>query len=373
MKPIFFYGSLRDPEMLETVLGRPARPVPAVAEGETALRRPGEDYPILVPSPGQRTEGVLLEDVSEEELARIAFFEEADYALAPITVTTGAGEREALCFRSAVKSDATALPWDFDEWCRTARPAALEATREYMAHYGRLSAERLHAIWPAIRNRAYQRARARAAEPRLGRLRTAFGPADVELIACEQPYTGYAAVQELTLRHRRFAGGWTPPLARSVVAYGDAVTVLPYDPRRDRVLLIEQFRAAPFARGDRNPWCIEVVAGRVDRAQSAADTARREAREEAGVSLGRLAEIGAYYPTPGLDCENLTSFVGEAELAGDGSLHGLADEHEDIRTIVLPFADAMAAVGDGAVNTGPALVSLLWLACHRERLRAEWG
>jgi nudix-type nucleoside diphosphatase (YffH/AdpP family) len=373
VRPIFFYGSLRDPEMLELVLGRPARPVPAIAEGEATVCLSGEDYPILVPAPGQRAEGVLLDDVSAEELARIAFFEEAEYALAPITVLTAAGAREALCFRATRKPRATTLPWDFGEWRRTARPAALEATREYMAHYGRLTAEQLDAIWPAIRNRAHQRARARAAEPRLGRLRTAFGPADVELMACERPYTGYVAVQDLALRHRRFAGGWTPPLRRSVVAYGDAVTVLPYDPGRDRVLLIEQFRAAPFARGDRNPWCIEVVAGRVDRAESAADTARREAQEEAGLSLGRLAGIGDYYPTPGLDCEHITSFVGEAELAGAGGLHGLAGEHEDIRTIILPLADAMAAIAEGAVNTGPALVSLLWLALHRERLRAEWG
>jgi nudix-type nucleoside diphosphatase (YffH/AdpP family) len=186
-------------------------------------------------------------------------------------------------------------------------------------------------------------------------------------------YTSFLAVQELRLRHRRFDGGWTGELDRSVVAWGDAVSVLPYDPGRDRVLLIEQFRPAPMARGDRNPWCIEVIAGRVDAAETPEQTARREAAEEAGLTLGRIAGIAGYYPSPGLACEHLTAFVGEADLAGAGGLHGLAREGEDIRTMVLGFDEAMAAVEAGAVNTAIALVSLLWLAANRQRLRDEWG
>ncbi len=376
MKSLFFYGTLRDPAMLEAVLGRVVDPPalePAAVTDHATLRLVDEDYPMLVPAPGRSAEGVLLAAPSETDIDRIAFFEEAEYALAPITVETARGPVEALCFRGTDKPQASTVEWDFDTWCRHHRPAALEATREYMEHYGRMSAEELDAVWPGIRNRAHQRARAEVAEPRLGAIRSDFGPGDVETLDHTRPVTGFAAIEEFRLSHRRFDGGWTPPLPRTVVAYGDAVTVLPYDPRRDRVLLIEQFRAAPFARGDRNPWCIEVVAGRVDRAEDAAETARREAVEEAGLTLGRLAEIGGYYPTPGLDCENITGFVGEAELGHAGGLHGLAGENEDIRALVLGFEDAMAAVSDGAVNTGPALVSLLWLAANRARLRADWG
>ena len=242
-----------------------------------------------------------------------------------------------------------------------------------MHHFGRLPVEEIDTIWPGIKIRAFQRARAQAAEPKRGTVRTAFGPDDVKQSSLTRGYTSFLAVQELRLRHRRFDGGWTGELDRSVVAWGDAVTVLPYDPKRDRVLLIEQFRPAPFARGDRNPWCIEVVAGRVDTAETAEQTARREAGEEAGLTLGRIVEIAGYYATPGLACEHLTAFVGEADLPGTGGLHGLADEGEDIRTMVLDFSEAMAAVDAGAVNTGPALVSLLWLAVNRDRLRSEWG
>ena len=376
MKPIFFYGSLRDREMLEVVLGRTVPDSslePATLEGYAAFLLVDEDYPVLVPAEGRSVEGVLLHDLTGEDLARIRFFEEEEYALRPVTVRTARGIVAAQHLRGTDKPVASDREWDFETWRRTHRSAALEATREYMAHYGRLSTQELDAIWPAIRNRALQRARAEADEPRLGTIRTGLGLDDVERVAHERAFTGYVAVEELKLRHRRFDGEWSPPVSRSVVLYGDAVTVLPYDPGRDRVLLIEQFRPAPFARGDRSPWCIEVVAGRVDRAEPAAETARREAEEEAGVTLGRLAEIGGYYPTPGLDCEHITGFVGEAGLGHEGGLHGVAGEDEDIRAFVLPFEEAMAALADGAVNTGPAVVSLLWLAAHRARLRDEWG
>jgi len=50
--------------------------------------------------------------------------------------------------------------------------------------------------------------------------------------------------------------------------------------------------------------------------------------------------------------ENVTSFVGEADLSDAGGNHGLTDEHEYIRTMVLGFD---AAVETGVVNTGIAL------------------
>ena len=373
MSAIFFYGSLRDHALLEIVLGRSVDPSdlePARAEGFATLRLADEVYPMLLPAPGAQADGVLLHRATEADLDRLAFFEEAEYDLASITVTTAEGACDARYFRGTSKPTASTEKWDFAAWCDH-RAVAIEAAREYMHHYGRLPVEEIDTIWPGIKIRAYQRARALESEPKLGAVRTAFGPDDVEQ-SLIRGYTSFLAVQELKLRHRRFDGGWTGELDRSVVAWGDAVTVLPYDPERDRVLLIEQFRPAPLARGDRNPWCIEVIAGRIDAAESPELTARREAVEEAGVTLGRIAEIAGYYATPGLACEHLTGFVGEAELAGSGGVHGLAEEGEDIRAMALGFDEALAAIETGAVNTGPALISILWLAANRRRLRNEW-
>jgi nudix-type nucleoside diphosphatase (YffH/AdpP family) len=372
---IFFYGSLRDHELLEIVLGRrvdPSHLEPARADEFATLRLATEVYPMLIPAADRQADGVVVRHITEVDIARLAFFEEAEYDLAPITITCASGQCEAHYFRATSKPAGSTEYWDFAAWRRDHRGVAIEATREYMHHFGRLPVEAVDTIWPGIKIRAYQHALAMVSAPKLGTLRTEFGTGDVDQHSLTRSYTGFLAVQELKLRHRRFDGSWTGSLDRTVVAWGDAVSVLPYDPGRDRVLLIEQFRPAPAARGDRNPWCIEAIAGRLDTGETPERTARREATEEAGLTLGRIVEIAAYYPSPGLACEHITAFVGEADLADAGGLHGLADEGEDIRTIVLGVDEAMAAIHSGAVNSGNALVSLLWLAVNRQRLRDKW-
>ena len=70
----------------------------------------------------------------------------------------------------------------------------------------------------------------------------------VRIEARATPYARYFAVEELLLRHRLHLGGWSDPLLRAVFVSGDAVVVLPWDPVRDRVLLVDQLRAGPVAR-----------------------------------------------------------------------------------------------------------------------------
>jgi nudix-type nucleoside diphosphatase (YffH/AdpP family) len=115
------------------------------------------------------------------------------------------------------------------------------------------------------------------------------------------------------------------------------------------------------------------VAGRCDALEPPEATARREALEEAGLTLGRLERIAAYYPSPGIISEFITAFVGEADLSAAGGLHGLPDEHEDIRAVVVPLDAALAAVASGEIDNAPLILSLLWLARHQDRLRREWG
>lgn len=376
MTAIFFYGSLRDPGLLGVVLGRPVRGdvlAPAWAPGYQTRRLLRDAYPVLLPAPGERAEGALFRDPSPEDLARLRFFEEAEYDLSPLEIETDRGREAALYFRPTAKPKPGVGVWDFAAWTARDRAVAMLSAAELMTHFGRVPVEQIDTIWPGILIRARQSARAAQERPRLGQIRSRFGRDDVEMLAMTRSFTGFLAVQQHELRHRLYDGGWSAALSRSVVAWGDAVTILPYDPRADRLLMIEQFRPAPAARGDANPWCIEVVAGRIDSDDDAETTARREAREEAGVEIGRIEQIAAYYATPGLASEHMTAFVGEADLSAAGGTHGLVQEGENIRSILLSPQEAAAAVSDQAINTGPALVSVLWLLQHRDRLRAAWG
>lgn len=221
----------------------------------------------------------------------------------------------------------------------------------------------------AMRAAARVRGAARSAPCVLG---SPFGPEDVDPGTVAWPYGAFFAVESHRLRHRRYDGGMTGPVERAVFTSGDAVTVVPFDPARGTVLLVEQFRAGPAARRDRRPWSIEAVAGRCDGLETPEATARREAVEEAGLTLGRLVRAAAYYPSPGIASEFITSFVGEADLGAAGGLHGLAEEDEDIRALVVPLEDALDAAESGEIANAPLLVTLHWLARHRDRLVAAW-
>jgi ADP-ribose pyrophosphatase len=245
-------------------------------------------------------------------------------------------------------------------------PEAEGLAQEIMACHGTLPPEVLRRRLGSLRVAAASRARAAAAAGR--GLRT--GPGGVVVVETRQAHAGFFALDLMRLRHDRFEGGQSPEITREVFVSGDAVTVLPYDPVRDRVLLVEQFRAGPMRRGDPLPWQLEAVAGRIDPGETPEDCARREAREEAGLALGDLLFVGEYYPSPGAMTEYLYSYVGLCDLPdGAKGVFGMAEEAEDIRGHLLSFDALMAAVAGGEIANAPLLLTALWLQRERGRLR----
>lgn len=378
MKPLFFYGTLRDRELLEIVLGRPVASdelTAASAAGYAARRIEAQAYPLLLPAAGEQAPGVVFRPATPADVARVSWYEEAEYDLVPLQADTADGQVEAWYFRATGKVSPGGERWRIEDWQGFDRLVAIEAAREFMPHFATVAMEDVDTIWPAIMTRARARARALLSTPPAPRLASPFRrETDMRLHAHTRPFTGYLAVEEHEVSHRRFDGSWSHPAHRTTVAWGDAVTVLPYDAVTDRVLLIEQFRIATAARLDPAPWCIEVVAGRIDADESDEEAARREALEEAGIALGRMVRLPGYYTTPGMASEHLSAFIAEADLSGVGSgVFGAEDEQEDIRRIVVPFDEAMAALEAGEVDAGPAQISLLWLALRRAELRGAWA
>ncbi len=196
---------------------------------------------------------------------------------------------------------------------------------------------------------------------------------DVECLTDETVFQGHFQMRRLRLRHRRFDGGLSGVIEREVFHRGPVVVALPYDAKRDRVLLIEQFRSGPYVAGDANPWAVEAVAGVINPGETPETVARREAVEEAGLEIGRIAKVGTGYSSPGGMSEVMHLFVVEADLAEAGGLHGLAEEGEDIRAWSEPLDAALARIATPQVHVAPLMTILYWLALNRDRLRAEWG
>lgn len=245
--------------------------------------------------------------------------------------------------------------------------AACEAlARVVMEAFGQVDAPVLRRRLGSLAVAAASRVRAGAAAGRDLRL----GTGEVRLTERRHAHAGFFGLEVLDLAHRRFDGAMGPQIRREVFVSGDAVTVLPYDPRRDRVLLVEQFRAGPFGRGDPLPWQLEAIAGRVDPGETPEDAARREALEEAGLVLGPLEMVAEYYPSPGAMTEYIYSYVAITDLPdGVAGVRGAEDEAEDIRGHLLSFEALMAAVARGEVANAPLILTALWLQRERGWLR----
>lgn len=198
-----------------------------------------------------------------------------------------------------------------------------------------------------------------------------FSRADIEIIEQKTVYKGYFRIDRYRLRHKLFAGGWSGEMMREIFERGHAAAVLPYDPVRDTVALVEQFRIGALSAG-RDPWMIEVVAGVIDAGEQAEDVARREAEEEAGVALTALEKAHTVLASPGGTSETCVIFCGRADLSQAGGVHGLAEENEDIRVLVVPAIEAFAMLSAGRVENATGVIALQWLALNRERLRREW-
>ncbi|MDD0844425.1 NUDIX domain-containing protein [Pseudomonas sp. Gutcm_11s] len=196
--------------------------------------------------------------------------------------------------------------------------------------------------------------------------------ADVEVLQRETCFKGFYRLDRLHLRHRQFAGGMGPQLSRELFVRHDAVCVLPYDPQRDTVVLLEQFRVGAMEKSS-NPWLLELVAGLIDKDEQPEEVAHREAEEEADLKLGALWPITQYYPSPGGSDELVYLYVGRCDSEGVGGVHGLAEEGEDIRVHVWPLEDALQAVKDGRINNAASIIALQWLALNRAEVRGLWS
>jgi ADP-ribose pyrophosphatase len=125
-----------------------------------------------------------------------------------------------------------------------------------------------------------------------------FSKNDVEIIARETLYSGFFSLELYRFRHRLFNGEMSGEVKREIFERGHAAVLLPFDPVRDEVVLVEQIRIAAFDTSE-SPWLLEMVAGMVEEGETAEDVARREAMEEAGLVVGRTKPVSNYLASPG--------------------------------------------------------------------------
>ena len=187
-------------------------------------------------------------------------------------------------------------------------------------------------------------------------------------------YHGFFSVEEHDLTYQKFNNEQSSILTRSALISSDAAIVLPYDPVNDRILLIEQFRAGPYVKGDENPWVLEPIAGLIDEGETPESAGIREAQEEAHLKIKRLELVARSYPSPGISTEFFHQYLGIVELLESSNLiAGLSSENEDIRSHIFEYEQFFEMIESGEVKVGPLILLGLWLSKNRNRLRKKYS
>lgn len=373
MTNLFFYGSLRDRDLLRIVLGDDDARVSlieATLSDHAVHWAKGQSFPMIVPSRGETAKGLLALGLTPLDIDRLNFYEGGfDYDLRAITVDTDEGAQDCQIYWPPQGTILAGDPWLLRDWQRDWGAISREAAVEAMRYHGKIDVSVLVRRFPMIRARAASRLRA-AAQPTPTDLRSGMTSADVTKEAVEREYVGFYALDAMQLRHRKFDGAHSNLLNREVFVGCDAAIVLPYDPVSDRLLLVEQFRMGPTGRHDPVPWCLEPVAGLIDPGEDPETCAIREAKEEADLDLHTLEFVSKGYSSPGASSEYFFLYVGLCTLPESQSkIGGVVDEGEDIRSHILGFSDAMRLVDSGEINVIPTVLCLNWLARHRDRIR----
>jgi len=196
---------------------------------------------------------------------------------------------------------------------------------------------------------------------------------DYEIIHRETLFQGYYRVDKLHMRQKTGNGAWGAVFSREVFdGNKEAAVVLLFDPKQDKVVLIEELRAGPLSKGDENPWLLQTVAGTVDSGEQPEAAAKRESMEEAGCVVTDLQKIFTYYISPGCVGERTTLFVGRTQAPAHDGAGGLAQENEYMKVHVMDAMKAINLLYTGAFRDSSTLIAMQWFALNHTDLRSRW-
>ena len=370
---LFFYGTLRYSALLRVVLGESydtVNPEPASLIDHQARAIKGHDFPMIVEMNGEAL-GLFCRNLSEEDVARLNFYEGGfNYELRNVVVETQSGKQNAQVYFPLDIDWKDDGAWSLENWEANNGALTEIAAEEVMSYFGIISAEQLEFMFPMIRARALAKLTAAKEDRVLGP--SGYSRADTRTLNVETNHKGFFILNTAELSYRQYDGSMSPAVKREVFVGTEASIVLPYDPVRDRVLLVEQFRAGPFVRGDKAPWMLEPIAGRVDPGETPEDAAHREGFEEAKIRFSKLHTVAKVYASPGCNTEYFNIFLGITDLPDTiVGVSGLESEAEDIRSYLYSFDELMEMTDSYQAANAPLVLAALWLSRHRKRLHEE--
>tara|TARA_B100000519_G_scaffold109168_1_gene94553 strand:+ start:140 stop:757 length:618 start_codon:yes stop_codon:yes gene_type:complete len=201
----------------------------------------------------------------------------------------------------------------------------------------------------------------------MSKLEAQFGKADYEILSRENGFRGFLNIDIINVKHKLFRGGWSSTINREVLVREGAVGVLLFDPQRDEIILVRQFRVG-LLDGAATPWALELIAGMIEFGEELEEVAFREVKEESNCEVSQLVKICDYYNSPGVSSEKVRLYLGIVDSENMGGIYGLESENEDIEVVVLSYTEAITGLNKGYLANAMSIIALQWLELNKSHI-----
>ena len=172
-------------------------------------------------------------------------------------------------------------------------------------------------------------------------------------------YSGFFSLNKYEFVHKKHDGEWTGTIGREIFSGAHVSTLLPYDPDKKEIILIQQFRAGILSRYDED-YLYEIVAGIVDEGENPEKTASRECFEETGCEVKKIHPIQSYFPAPGSSESYYHLYLGEIQAFEGERIRGLEKENEDILVKSFKIDEVRQMLKEKKIMNGLTLIALQW-------------
>ena len=180
-----------------------------------------------------------------------------------------------------------------------------------------------------------------------------------EIINKKNIHNGFFKMNEYILKYKKYDGSWSKEVKREIFGGAMVSAVLPYDPFKREIVLIQQFRPGTITK-EFNNYLYEIVAGIIDSGEKAEDTAKRECLEETGCEVKKIIPIQGYFPAPGSSESFYHLFVAEIETFEGERIMGLKTENEDILVKSYKISEVKNKLQRGEILNGLTIIALQW-------------
>ena len=183
--------------------------------------------------------------------------------------------------------------------------------------------------------------------------------AKFKIINKKNIYDGFFKMHEVTLKYQKYDGSWTNNIKRELFGGAQVSAVLPYDPIKKEIVLIQQFRPGTISKNF-DHYLNEIVAGIIDKDEDPESAAVRECLEETGCKVKKLIPIQGYFPAPGSSESFYYLYLGEVETFKGSRIMGMENENEDIFVKSYKIEDVREKMKNGKFLNGLTLIALQW-------------